>query len=292
MPLITIGVPVYNGERYVEEALRSILSQESADLEVVISDNASTDRTRDICRSVAAADRRVLYVRNETNLGAAANYNRVVHLARGDYFKWSAHDDLLAPTFVRDCLAALEGDGSAVLSYPHAMVIDDEGDEAGPETMDEVVVQAGTPHDRLKEYLASSWDNPRCTAILGVMRTGVLRKTRLVEPYVSADRILLAELALHGKFLRVAGMLLKRRRHEGSSMRAHAAFEDRMRWFGGSGSKSVSSPHLLWLRKYASAIPFASLTPAESIRCLFAVGEYARKVWPRIVREMRPGVTP
>ena len=289
MALITIGVPVYNGERYLEEALRSIVAQASVDLEVIISDNASTDRTPELCNSFAALDRRIQYVRNESNLGAAANYNRVVHLARGEYFKWSAHDDVLAPTFVRDCLAELEGDSGAVLSFPRAVVIDALGAEVGPETMDDIVVQAETPHGRLKQYLDSSWENPRCTAILGVIRTAALRRTRLIEPYISADRVLLAELALQGRFRRIERILLQRRRHEGSSMRSHAGLQDRMRWFGAHNVRSTRSPHLLWLSKYVTAIPAARLTPMESVRCLVAMGLYARRVRPRIARELRRG---
>ncbi len=289
MPLLTIGVPVHNGERYLEEALRSIIAQESVDLEVIISDNASTDRTPELCRSFAARDRRILYVRNDSNLGAAANYNRVVELARGEYFKWSAHDDVLDPAFARGCMAELERDRGAVLCFPRAVVIDEVGTEVGPETMDELVVRAATPHARLKEYLASSWDNPRCTAILGVLRTAALRRTRLIEPYISADRVLLAELALQGRFRRIAEVLLKRRRHEGSSMRSHASLQDRMRWFGASYAGSVRSPHLLWLRKYATAVPAARLGPIESLRSLLAMREYAQRVRPRIVRELRSG---
>ena len=167
MPQITIGVPVFNGERYLEEALRSVLAQTGVDLEVIISDNASTDRTPELCHAFAASDRRIRYLRSESNLGAAANYNRLVELARGEFFKWAAHDDVLEPTFIRECVTALERDERAVLSFPHAVVIDEEGAVVGPEIMDAVVVRADTAHERLREYLASSWENPRCTAVLG-----------------------------------------------------------------------------------------------------------------------------
>src|SRR5215831_17134423 len=100
VPVATIGIPVYNGEAYLEEAIRSALAQTADDLEVVISDNASTDRTAEICNDYAQQDSRVRYFRNPRNLGAAPNYNIVLANARGRYFKWLAHDDRISPSYV------------------------------------------------------------------------------------------------------------------------------------------------------------------------------------------------
>jgi glycosyltransferase involved in cell wall biosynthesis len=291
MPLVSVGVPVYNGERYLEEALSSILAQEAVEFELIVSDNASTDRTQDVCMSFAASDRRVRYLRNASNVGAAANYNRLVDVARGEYFKWSAHDDVLAPTFLRDCLAELDRDRQAVLCYPHAVAIDETGDEIEPETMDDLVVRSASAHERLREYLASSWSNPRCTAVLGVMRTAALRRTRMIGPYISADRILLAELALHGTFVRVPGMLLRRRRHEESSLKAHASLESRMRWFDPSFKGSVVAPHFLWLRKYVTAIHSAGLPMSESVRCYWALRDHIVRAKPWLLHELKCALT-
>ena len=98
-PRVSLGFPVYNGERYLAAALDSLLGQTFRDLEVVICDNASTDRTAELCAAYAARDARVRYHRNPTNLGAAPNFNRTFELSRGEYFKWAAHDDVCAPTF-------------------------------------------------------------------------------------------------------------------------------------------------------------------------------------------------
>src|ERR1035438_9843576 len=94
VPRVSIGLPVYNGENYLDPALNSILRQDYSDLELIISDNASTDATGNICREYAAKDPRIRYYRNETNIGASANFNCLVKLARGEYFKWAAHDDV------------------------------------------------------------------------------------------------------------------------------------------------------------------------------------------------------
>ena len=99
-PRVSIGLPVYNGENFLEFALDSILGQTFQDFELIISDNASTDATESICRRYAAKDSRIRYYRNPNNQGAAQNYNRVFALARGEYFKWAAHDDVCKPNYL------------------------------------------------------------------------------------------------------------------------------------------------------------------------------------------------
>ena len=118
-PRVSIGMPVYNGADHVAKAIQAILSQTFEDFELVISDNASSDGTDQICRRYAALDPRIRYCRNDHNLGAAANYNRVFELARAEYFKWAAHDDLYAPEYLERCVAELDSSaagGRAVLS--------------------------------------------------------------------------------------------------------------------------------------------------------------------------------
>jgi glycosyltransferase involved in cell wall biosynthesis len=116
-PRVSIGLPVYNGENYLAETLDSILAQTFTDFEVIISDNASTDRTETICRQYAAQDRRIRYLRNTSNLGAAKNYNRVFELSQGEYFKWNGHDDPLAPVFLERCVAVLDRHPGVVLCF-------------------------------------------------------------------------------------------------------------------------------------------------------------------------------
>ncbi len=107
-PKVSVGMPVYNGAETLPAALDSLLAQTYTDFEVLINDNASTDATEAICRAYAARDSRIRYERNSANLGAAGNFNRVFERARGAYFKWFACDDLLAPDYLAECVAALE----------------------------------------------------------------------------------------------------------------------------------------------------------------------------------------
>jgi glycosyltransferase involved in cell wall biosynthesis len=114
-PLVSIGLPVRNGEQHVGEAVRSALDQEHARLELVISDNASDDGTEEICRQFAGSDVRIRYYRQTQDIGLIANFNAVLHLARGTYFKWMGDDDHLAPTYVSRCVEVLDADPTLIL---------------------------------------------------------------------------------------------------------------------------------------------------------------------------------
>src|SRR5712671_2230439 len=107
-PRVSIGVAVYNGERFLSKTLDSLLAQTFEDLEIIICDNCSEDGTEHICRSYAASDNRIQYHRNSTNIGAPRNFNLVTTLSRGEYFKWSSADDLCAPVMIERCVEVLD----------------------------------------------------------------------------------------------------------------------------------------------------------------------------------------
>lgn len=123
---VSIGMPVYNGENFIEAALRSILAQTCREFELVVSDNASTDRTEDICRAYASLYPRIRYYRGDHNIGPARNANRTFLLSSGPYFKLAAHDDVLAPDFIEKCAGVLDRDPGVVLAYPLTMWIDEQ----------------------------------------------------------------------------------------------------------------------------------------------------------------------
>ena len=112
---LSIGMPIYNGDEFLKEAIESLLNQTFEDFEIIISDNASTDQTQQICRYYADLDPRIRYYRCKENLGAAWNYNRVFELSYGEYFKWAAHDDYCAPSFFERCVEALDRDRNIIL---------------------------------------------------------------------------------------------------------------------------------------------------------------------------------
>ena len=220
--IISIGLPVYNGEKYLHQALDSLLSQTWEDFELIISDNGSTDATRSISESYAAADSRVKYFREEINRGASWNFNRVFRLAQGKYFKWAAHDDLCAPVYLESCLLPLEDDPERVLAYPQTRVIDENGDYL-QDYPDHLHLEQDQPSQRFWQYLVHYRYPRQCHPIFGLIRAEVLAKTNLLGSYISSDRVLVGELALWGKFYEVDQPLFSSRFHPGCSVRAHKA---------------------------------------------------------------------
>lgn len=210
-PRISIGMPVFNGEKYIEAALDSILSQTYQDFELIISDNASTDRTQQICLEYKSKDDRIRYYRNEMNLGAPRNYNLVVELSFGDYFKWAACDDVIAPDFLQKCVEVLEKHPSVVLCHSKIGVIDEHDCLVG-NCDDRTMTRIGSKkaHERFGDLI--SIRNP-CFALFGVVRASEFRKTPLHGSYIGADRNLLAEIGLLGRIYEIPEHLFFRRDH-------------------------------------------------------------------------------
>jgi len=206
LPKVSIGLPVYNGQNYLKKAIESILTQSYQDFELIISDNASTDLTSEICQSFD--DPRIQYYRNEKNLGAAWNTNRVFELSSGEYFKLAAHDDILETDFLESCIKVLEQDISAVLAYTCVKVIDCNGDfvrdyPLGPwHYLPIIKAQLKSPNaaHRFFEIIIKPH---MCHPIFGVIRSDCLPKNCFMGDYVHADRVTLARLALRGKMVQI-----------------------------------------------------------------------------------------
>lgn len=212
-PRISIGLTVFNGEQFLEETVDAFLAQTFTDFELIISDNASTDRTGEIGRAYAARDPRVRYSRNERNLGLAGNHNRVFALARGEYFKWAAADDVCRPTYLARCLEILEREPTVVLAYPRTQFIDTAGrpldiHDPGWDLRTEEA------QERFRFVIfAGHWVN----AVVGLIRASALVKTRLFPTYSGGDFSVLGELSLLGKFYEIPETLFLRRLHPRSS---------------------------------------------------------------------------
>ena len=192
--LISIGLPVYNGERYLSSAIESLLNQDYENLELVISDNASTDGTEDICRRFVRNDRRVTFHKNSTNLGAAANFNLVFEASRGKYFMWASHDDLWQPTYVRKCAEMLEVHNDVVLCSADINFMDKNGESLKYDTYNRLHTQGMNLRERVRSL------TERCGwfALYGVVRPEVLRRTRLYTNAYGGDVILFMELLFQG----------------------------------------------------------------------------------------------
>jgi glycosyltransferase involved in cell wall biosynthesis len=212
-PNVSIGFPVYNGARFLEQALDSLLGQTYADFELIICDNASTDNTEEICRSYAAKDFRVKYFRNGTNVGVGRNFNRVFKLSSGEYFKWASADDICEKELLALCKDVLDHDRGVVLAHSKTRFIDDRGsilDINDPGWN----LQSELADERLRYVIhAGHWVNPH----YGLIRSAALAKTRLMPSYPGGDYRLLAELSLKGKFVEIPEYHFFRRVHAGAS---------------------------------------------------------------------------
>jgi glycosyltransferase involved in cell wall biosynthesis len=207
VPRVSIGLPVYNGESQLPHALDSLLAQSLEDFEVVISDNASTDATETICRDYAARDSRIRYHRGETNRGAAWNFNHVLAISGGRYFKWASSNDIHAPHYLSRCVEILEARSEVVLCYPKSRLIDEEG-AVLRDYEDNLHLPWPEPARRFAAFRERV---SLCNAIFGLIRPEILRRTGGLGSYPGSDEVLLGELSLYGQFFEVPERLFYRR---------------------------------------------------------------------------------
>ncbi|MCW3997063.1 MAG: glycosyltransferase family 2 protein [Candidatus Bathyarchaeota archaeon] len=213
-PRVSVGMPVFNGEKYLEETIDSILVQTFTDFELIISDNASTDRTQQICLDYARRDRRVCYYRNEKNLGGPNNYNRVFELSSGEYFKWAAYDDLIAPEYLRMCVNVLDKNPSIIGCHCKTGRIDQNGILVGYFN-EELLKRIDSPkrHERFRDLIGLYYTT---TPFHGVYRARLLARSQRHGNYIGADRNLLAELSLMGRIYEIPECLFFWRVHPSS----------------------------------------------------------------------------
>lgn len=247
IPRVSIGLPVFNGERYLASTVESLLAQTFEDFELIITDNASTDQTEEICRRYAARDARIRYERAAENRGAAWNFNRSFHLAHGEYFKWSAHDDLHQPMFVQRCVEVLDADPDVILCFTRTEFIDNQGRHLR-EYLFPVDVDRASRRELFLVYAAGGHIMHE---IFGVIRSAALRGGPLIGNFVGSDHILVGTLALRGRFHQVPELLFQHREHEGRSTRTAGGARGYTRWFDTRRSGRMVLPH--WRRIFENA---------------------------------------
>jgi glycosyltransferase involved in cell wall biosynthesis len=289
---LTIGLPVYNGANFLAESLESLLGQTYDDLEIVISDNASTDGTADICQEYANKDSRIRYIRQPYNIGMIRNHQFVMRQATGELFKLASHDDLYARDLLKKCIEALDAHPEVVVAHCWEARIDARGSII--EAM-AYPVAADLPRvsERLRSMLFDGWDD----YTYGVMRTDVLLRTHLVGSYHMADRCMNVELSLYGPFYLVPEWLYFRREHADLltplSVRERCVRLDHRR--ANRFLHPVVRLYAEYLWSYIAAIHRAPLSPMERRECyqVFAswlVGRARPVVGRSIRREGIPDV--
>jgi len=266
-PLVSIGIPVYNGEKYITETINAVLAQTYEYFELIISDNNSTDRTQDICRKYADQDSRIHYFHNNNNVGAIRNFNRVFELSKGKYFKWWAYDDLCAPEYIERCIRILEEFPSVIVCHPKTSIIDEKGNYLG-DYDDLLDFRSKIPHKRFRNYLfrrAAMWN-----AIYGLIRVSELKKTPLYGQYLNPDMVLLGEFILRGEIHQIPERLFFRRNHPQQSWRAHRSTREMLSWINGGKNKIFYLP-TSWKHffEYLKAILRVGHSSLEVALCFF-----------------------
>lgn len=203
LPLVSIGLPVFNGEKGLARALDSLVGQDYENLEIIVSDNGSTDATSVICAEYSSKDPRVRYYKSEKNQGSSWNFNRVFELSSGKYFMWAAHDDDRHPSFVSACVEKLEKCPDAVLCQARTSA-HIEGNErllytATLFSFEDKVSLLARYRETLKSFPA--------TALYGVYRSSAMRKTKLFRKSVATDMAFAQELSIYGRFVHVPSVL-------------------------------------------------------------------------------------
>ena len=207
-PFVSIGVPVYNGERFLARALASLCAQDVDGLEIVISDSASNDGTPDIARDVAAQDPRVAYHPTPHRLAMWENFRRAFALSSGEWFHWACHDDLLEPDYVRRCLQVAADHPGTVSVVTATREFNDTGD-----TVRTVVERLpGSDHaDPRRRMRAVLWHLCEGASTgLAFHRASALARTSRISNVPQSDRLLGAELALLGRLVTVDKVLQHR----------------------------------------------------------------------------------
>ena len=288
-PRVSVGLPVYNGERFIKEALDSLLTQTFENFELVISDNGSTDATTEICNSYAAQDPRIRFYRSEQNRGGSWNFRRVFDLSTAEYFRWHSYDDLCAPQLLERCVEVLDRMPSVILCYPRTMVIDENGQVLQQYT-DDLNLRSPSPYQRYKHYYHHYREGAQCNVQYGLMRRSILGQTPLIAPYVNSDINLIGELALRGEFFEIPENLFLRRDHPAVSMRAFPTARERIVWFDPAKKGHGGHPGWRMFAEQIRAVKRAPMSWGDRVRCYLLTGRYFTWLAQGSIRNMLRGV--
>ena len=258
-------MPVFNGEAYVELAIQSILDQTYSDFELIITDNASTDRTPEICRRFAGQDSRVRFIANDTNIGGWRNHNKVLSLAETELFAWAGHDDLRAPKAIERCVELLDSDSGAVMAFVGVKRIDENGDDID---FNYSIPDFSSPHpnERFRQAIRLDYS---LELFYGLHRTATIKSTRGLGQFSDSDRVLTSELALAGRFLFTDEVLFFRRDHPDRSIKKYASRQARSEWINpGSARLSGGLPYHRELWEFSRVVLRSQVSSQEKRKCL------------------------
>jgi glycosyltransferase involved in cell wall biosynthesis len=280
--LVSIGLPVFNGENFLEKTLKCIISQSYENIEVLISDNNSADKTREICCDYASKDKRIVYSKNENNLGASCNYNVVFKRSRGEYFKWAAHDDLFSINFVEECVKVLSSETACPLCHSKVLEIDE----------NERIIkrypscERFSNKDAVRRFFECICKPHSQSAVFGVFRTSVLSNTRLIGNYSSSDRTLLGEVALRGPIIEIPKYLFFKRSHPTQHYKIYTTKHSRNLWYDPRNNSRLVFPHWRLLREHLLSISRVNFEIYRKILCYLISIWWMRKNYRGLIANL------
>lgn len=222
-PLVTIGLPIYNEERFLERALTSLRSQDYENIQILISDNASTDGTGEIASQAALDDERISYSRTDENIGSAANFRRVAEMADGKYFMWAGGHDEWSENLISDSVGVLEANEDASIAIASSYWVNESGERDDRDTDYPDTRSMGL----VARFFTVFWGNMH--PVLSVMRQSYLRRTLSMQSFAGADLVLLSDMVLMGDFVQVPNAWWHRR-----DVRTKETHSERMKRYTGN----------------------------------------------------------
>jgi len=282
MPRVSIAMPVYNCAPYIAQSVESLLGQTFGDFEFVISDNASTDGTEEICRRYAAQDSRVRYVRRSENIGGPGNFRYVASLCSAPYLKWSTADDHWHPSFLHEAVLVLDQRDDVVLCHPKAQLIDAQ-DRMLTNYDDRLHLMDESPRTRFRRLYG---EIGLCNAHLGLIRRHALGKTRSIAPHKASDVDFLGEMALLGKFYLLPDIRFFRRIHEDSSSWARESDEHQLRYYAPASRNTPAFGTWQRLRFQWTSVWRSPIALADKLALSNDLGRWMRHQRASLSREL------
>jgi glycosyltransferase involved in cell wall biosynthesis len=283
-PLVSIGLPVYNSEKFIGRAIDSALSQTLEAHELVISDNASTDHTEEICRGFASKDGRIRYFRNTENVGIALNFAKTVHASRGIYFKWLASDDFMSPLFLERCVKLFDAQPSLSIATGRMLFADENSEILKADLLGSNRTAYGEkliwvepppelfsdrPSVRYSGALSSARFNLFAALYYGLVPGDLMRSVRPVGFHIGAEKTFLLQLLLRGRVGFIEEDLHFRGMHPdhfGASNRPKM-----LRGLNPNEQRKIALSAFDQLAAYVRVIQEAPISNSEKTRCLVHV---------------------
>lgn len=265
---VVIGLPVFNGENFLAEAIESILAQSYGDFRLIVSDNCSTDATEDICRRYLKLDDRIEYHRQDRNLGGAPNYNFVFRPEGADYFKWAAHDDLLEPNFLEETVPLLDAHPDAVIAHGRSLEIDETG-RVKCDFDQNPVLSGDSPSRRFWSILWAEY----FTEVFGLMRSDAISRTRLHGSYPGSDRTFMAEMLMLGNVVYSPEIIFRRRAHPDAFVNSVRTAKARQAWFDPSVRRRLPHP-ITKIHQYWKAVEAVPVSRSDRLACRLNIARW------------------